>query len=104
MPPLTITGTFANGIQVPVPDPISGGSGSLALYDGWIDVDFAATGSAQVDAIAEFDLGQRVSWESDAHESEPDRTPTIPTQLPTEMAGSKWRRWGTRTGPVWWDQ
>ena len=57
MAALTITGTSANGIQVPAPDPISGGSGSLVLYDGWIDVDFASTGSAWVDAIAEFDRG-----------------------------------------------
>ena len=57
MAALTITGTSANGIQVPTPDPISGGTGSLVLYDGWIDVDFASTGSAWVDAIAEFDRG-----------------------------------------------
>jgi hypothetical protein len=57
MPPLTITGTSANGIQIPTPDPITGGPGSLVLFDGWIDVDFASSGSGWVDAVAEFDRG-----------------------------------------------
>ena len=57
MAALTITGTSANGIQTPVPDPISGGTASLVLFDGWIDVDFASSGSTWVDATAEFDRG-----------------------------------------------
>jgi hypothetical protein len=40
-----------------VVDPISGGSGSLVLFDGWIDVDLVSSGSTWLDAMAEFDGG-----------------------------------------------
>src|SRR5215831_942835 len=54
---LTITGSAANGIQTSVVDPLSGGNASLVLFDGWIDVDFASSGSAWIDATAEFERG-----------------------------------------------